>query len=191
MDLQQLAYAGLLEAIDRFDPGRGVPFPAFAARRIEGSILDGLARMSEVRGQIAYRNRVRAERVRALAPQDSKSLGAAEALAILSDLVVDLALGFMLDAAGLASGEDTPDPRATPYESALWTETVLRLRDALDALPQAEQKVIRYHYQQDVDFTQIAQLLGLSRGRIAQLHRSGLIHLREGLSPRSPTSGFI
>ena len=75
-DLRQLAYAGLLEAIDRFDPDRGIPFRGYAARRISGSILDGLAKMSEVREQISFRNRARAERVRSL------SLSAADADAL-------------------------------------------------------------------------------------------------------------
>ena len=36
-DLCQLASAGLLESIDRFDPAAAVPFRAYAARRITGA----------------------------------------------------------------------------------------------------------------------------------------------------------
>src|ERR1044072_4460548 len=62
-ELLPLGCAGLLEAIARFDPGLGVPFKGFAVRRVNGSMIDGLAKMSEVREQISYRNRVRRERV--------------------------------------------------------------------------------------------------------------------------------
>ena len=47
-DYEQLAYEGLLQAIDRYDPMRAVPFGAYARRRIEGNVADGIARMSLV-----------------------------------------------------------------------------------------------------------------------------------------------
>ena len=43
-DLYGAGVLGLLEAMDRFDPGRGVPFEAFARRRVTGAILDLLRR---------------------------------------------------------------------------------------------------------------------------------------------------
>lgn len=46
-DMEHFAYEGLLQAIDRYDPLRGIPFGAYARRRIVGSIADGSARMSE------------------------------------------------------------------------------------------------------------------------------------------------
>jgi hypothetical protein len=46
-DLCQLAFAGLLEAIDRFDPDYGVSFSHFAERRITGSVLDGVLHASD------------------------------------------------------------------------------------------------------------------------------------------------
>ena len=45
VDRQELARAGalgLVEAAQRFDPSRGVPFDRFAARRIRGAILDAV-----------------------------------------------------------------------------------------------------------------------------------------------------
>ena len=50
-DLKQLACAGLLEALDRFDPERGVPFRAFSSSRISGSVGCFIEKSSEVREQ--------------------------------------------------------------------------------------------------------------------------------------------
>jgi RNA polymerase sigma factor (sigma-70 family) len=44
-DLFGYAYLGLVEAANRFDPSRGVPFDAFATFRIRGAIYDGLKKM--------------------------------------------------------------------------------------------------------------------------------------------------
>src|SRR5437763_14246026 len=38
-DLVQVGYLGLIQAVDRFDPTRGTPLRAYAARTIEGEIL--------------------------------------------------------------------------------------------------------------------------------------------------------
>jgi RNA polymerase sigma factor for flagellar operon FliA len=46
-DLASAALLGLIDAIDRFEPGRGVPFEAYASLRIRGAIVDELRRIDE------------------------------------------------------------------------------------------------------------------------------------------------
>ena len=46
-DIASAAVLGLIDAVDRFEPGRGVPFEAYAALRIRGSIIDELRRVDE------------------------------------------------------------------------------------------------------------------------------------------------
>lgn len=46
-DVSSAALIGLIDAVDRFEPGRGVPFEAYASLRIRGSIIDELRRMDE------------------------------------------------------------------------------------------------------------------------------------------------
>jgi RNA polymerase sigma factor for flagellar operon FliA len=48
-DLYQDACRGLLEAAMRYNRGTGVPFGAYARRRIEGAVLDGLRRADYLR----------------------------------------------------------------------------------------------------------------------------------------------
>lgn len=45
-DLLQFAWLGLLEARSRFEAIAGVPFGAYAHRRVKGAIIDGMARMT-------------------------------------------------------------------------------------------------------------------------------------------------
>lgn len=184
VDLYQHAYTGLLEAIDRFDPDVGAPFRAFAAHRISGSVLDGIARMSEVREQISWRRRVRQERLRSLSEAESGKQGTPP-IETLAELAVGLALGFMLEGTGLfAKSEDDEavnQAAETAYDSLAWKELVQQLQAEVLALPERERTILQEHYIHGVAFEQLASLLDLSKGRVSQLHRAALLLLRKRL----------
>ena len=177
-DFEQFAYQGLLQAIDRFDPLLGVPFSAFARRRIAGSISEGAAQMSEVDAQISHRHRIERERLRSLVRQEGAP-PEEDALAALSGLAMGLALGLMLEGTGLMNGANAADTRPNPYESLEWRQMQKKLLREVVKLPENEAIVVRQHYDNGLRFAQIAELLELSPGRISQLHRSALERLRK------------
>lgn len=181
-DFEQHAFEGLLQAIDRFDPLRGVPFGGYARRRIVGSIAEGVARMSEVDAQISHRNRIEQERLRSLARRGE---GAGEdeddALAALSDLAFGLALGLMLEGTGLVEPADGADSRPSAYETLERRELQARLAGAVRGLPAQEALILRQHYENGLSFARLAELLDLSRGRVSQLHRAALDRLKKRL----------
>src|SRR5881275_1303031 len=47
-DLESAAVIGLIDAVDRFDPQRGVPFEGYASLRIRGAVLDEVRRVDEL-----------------------------------------------------------------------------------------------------------------------------------------------
>ncbi|PTS90553.1 flagellar biosynthesis protein FliA [Sphingomonas sp. HMWF008] len=177
-DFDQFACEGLLQALDGFDPLRGVPFSAYARRRIVGNIATGIGTMSEIDAQLSHRNRIEQERLRSLLPAD------ADPLAALSELAVGLAFGLMLDGTGLIQSSDRRDPRPSAYDSLAWRETQAILGQEISNLPEQEAIVVRQHYDHGLPFAQVAQLMELSRGRISQLHRAALERLRKRLRLR-------
>ncbi|HYC68860.1 sigma-70 family RNA polymerase sigma factor [Brevundimonas sp.] len=188
-DLRQHAAEGLLQAIDRFDPDQGTRFEAFAARRIAGNVIDGIGASSEGRRQTAFRRRIRTERARSLATKDPDNLSTTDALKALTDLAVDLALGFMLDDAGDAANIEKQARSPNAYESLAWSDTVHRLATAVGSMPDPEGTVIRLHYLEGLEFARIADTLSLGRSRIAQIHAAALQRLRKRL-PRSEQLHF-
>src|SRR5579863_5142588 len=192
-DYQQLACIGLLESIDRYDPARGVTFETFCALRLKGSILGGVEKLTDGQEQISFTRRVRKERIASLkldaeddngARRDTGTGRKGDTFEMLAMLAAALAIGFMLDDTGMVANPDEPPPTmpyGTAYHGVAWRQTKERLIAAVRLLPERTRKIIHYHYFHGLGFEQIGDILGLSKGRISQLHRAALIELRERL----------
>jgi RNA polymerase sigma factor for flagellar operon FliA len=180
-DMEHFAYEGLLQAIDRYDPLRGIAFGAFARPRILGSIADGASHMNEIDAQYSHRRRVENERARSIAAQ---SPAEADPLRALADLATGLAIGLMLEGTSLIEPENGADHRPNAYESLAWRELQALIAREIGRLPDREAIIIRQHYENGVSFTHIAQLLGVSKGRVSQLHAGALAKLRARIGTR-------
>ena len=179
-DFEQLAFTGLIEAIDRFDPLRGVPFDAFARRRISGAISSGIGQSSEGAAQYTFKRRTEIERLRAL--QEAGETIPGDPLRELTDLVTGLALGFMLEETARLEESQNQGP-AGAWQSDAWRDLLLSLKRALESLPVPERAIIRKHYFEGIAFSAIAAILEVSPGRVSQLHRAALERLRHFLGP--------
>jgi RNA polymerase sigma factor for flagellar operon FliA len=183
-DYLQYASIGLLEALERFDPDRGAQFRTFAARRMHGSILNGIERFTEKQQQIAARQRLRAERLEALKQQAEQTAGGAAARlgndklrAYVAEVGIGLALAWLLEGTAMIDCEERAQTLPF-YRNAEIRQVRERLAQAVDALPPQERTVVRHHYLQEVAFDQIAALLGVTKGRVSQIHRQALLRLR-------------
>lgn len=178
-DYLQLASVGLIEAIDRFDPARGVQFRSFAAWRMRGAVLNGLDAQTEKQQQIAVRRRMREERLASL-KQHAGAETPDHIFRRLAEIGIGLALTCLLDGTGMIEAD--PNASAEPYYRGMeFVQLRTRLLGLLGALPQREQQVIRYHYLQETPFVQIAAMLGITKGRVAQLHHQALRRLADAL----------
>ena len=177
----QFARVGLIEALDRFDPQRGYKFETFAASRITGAILSGLANYSEVHEQVAARRRLAQARVDALAGERPEPADADALFGYLAEMAIGLAVGFALEQTGMYQAERDTLYQDNTYARVELRQLQARLRSLLEGLPGKQRQVIEYHYLQQLPFGEIGAMLQLSKGRIAQLHKEGLARLRDGL----------
>ena len=173
----QLALEALLQSIDRFDPRRETHFEGFLRPRVRGHVHNALARASEAGAYFSWRRRAERDRVRSLKDADTSS--DATAIDQLSAITAKLALGFMLESSAQTTLEDIPDSAPSALDTLAFHQTMSELDRRLDQLPQREAFVLVQHYRQGLQFTQIAVLLGLTKGRISQLHSQGLTRLRK------------
>lgn len=182
-DYLQWARLGLLESMQRFDPAKGAQFRTFAAHRIQGAILDGIERQTEVQQQLSARKRMLKDRVRSV----GEGLGAHEgerrpdADARLLNLVAEAGMAFaiswLLDQTGMVQTEGVIESMPF-YKSAEIAQLRARLHQLVNELPDHERRVVRGHYFHQRLFEDIAVELGLSKGRVSQIHGQALGRLR-------------
>ena len=177
-DFEQLATEGLLQAIDRFDALCQARFESYARLRIRGCILNGLAKASEASAQFSHRKRQERDRLRSLREATET---AAPALDQLADLAVMVALGVLLQGHAGEATHDTACDAPTAFETLAWNQLCDEIDRRVAQLPEKEALVIEQHYRHDLQFQQIAALLGVSKGRVSQLHASAIGRLRRYL----------
>lgn len=204
-DYMQLACVGLMEAVDRYDPGQGVPFRSYAGHRIRGAILSGLEKETEKNQQIAAQRRIRKDRLESLKESAKATVGREgsaakpgslkaqqDLLSYLAEVGIGLAIGVLLEDSAMIVDEEVPDvsDMASPEVSYFKKSETQRLRDLLRAtmsrLADKERSVIQYHYQQELAFEEVGKLLGVSRSRVSQLHSQALSKLRIALGQGPP-----
>jgi RNA polymerase sigma factor for flagellar operon FliA len=184
-DYLQFAHVGLLESVERYDPARGASFGTFAAFRIRGAVLNGIARMSERQQQIAARRGFFEDRTQSLA--EGGELSPRGAVGDLARVAIGLAIGYMLEGTGMyAGGQDSFVESG--YERLEVRQLAEQLRSLVNQLPARERRVIREHYFNQVPFEAIARDMDVSRPRISQLHRQGLDQLSKLASEVLPCS---
>jgi RNA polymerase sigma factor for flagellar operon FliA len=168
-DFIQNANMGLLEAIDRYDPGRGIAFQAYAMARVRGSVFNGLRAI--LGGQASERYQ---ERLDTLQDREDDPFDA------LVGSIVGLGIGYLLDDAANALAADPQDGLRYTEDREIAT----RLARALDQLPPRHRIIVVRHYFEFTPFIDLAGEWGLSKGRIAQLHRAALEGLKVALAQR-------
>jgi RNA polymerase sigma factor FliA len=176
-DYLQYARVGLIEAVDRFDPDVKASFDTFASYRIRGAILNGIRRYTEKSSQKAYRHEILRERAESL--RDQAEAGTSEEMFEgLVDATIGLALGYILEDSSLWNA-DQDDRRSDPYRSLELKRLRERVVLIVDALPERERVIIRYHYYEQMEFTMVAEILGVTKGRVSQIHARALRLIQE------------
>jgi RNA polymerase sigma-B factor len=189
-DLVQVATIGLLKALDRFDPSRGVPFGAYAVPTMLGEIK----RHFRDRGWAMRVPRRIQEAGRALADARealTHELGRAPTVAELAertgydaeDVVDVLESANAYSTLPLDTGSSTsPAASFGADDDALQNvENREALRPLLAGLPARERRILALRFVRGMSQSQIAAEVGISQMHVSRLLTRALAQLREGL----------
>lgn len=175
-DYLQYARVGLLEALERYDPSREASFSTFAMYRMRGAILNGIEKYNERLAQWSFHRRLQKDRIDSLADHAADTTST-DLFERMTDVAIGFAMGHVLEKTGLDEAESEDDG---PYASLELERLREQLRMVVDSLPERERQIVRYHYFEYMAFAEIASLLGLSKGRVSQLHARALALIRKG-----------
>jgi RNA polymerase sigma-B factor len=199
-DLVQVGSIGLIKAIDRFDPARGLEFSTYATPTILGEIkrhfrdtgwlLHVPRRAQELQTTL---NNARADL--------SQELGRAPTVAELAtriDVDEDAVLEA-LDAARAysavplevlaAPGESVPEhPMLGVIDEGFeQVEQRAMLREVITELPEAEREILLLRFVANKTQTEIAAIVGVSQMQVSRLVARGLKRLRASLGAEEAT----
>lgn len=184
----------LLEAVDKFDPDKGVKFETYVSKRIRGMIID-LARKQDwmPRGV-----RQRAKEIDAAAAELAASLGRYPTDTELAEWMGITPERYQRDMANIALSNvlsldalmDSREPDGYQFEvpsddtqnqpEAVLQERELQraLADGIAGLRENEQIVLSLYYEKHLQLKEIAQVMDLSAPRISQIHARAIQKLR-------------
>lgn len=177
-DAEQVAMEALLQAIDRYDPLQAVPFTAFARMRIRGAIRNALAKATEANAAFSARKRAERDRLASL----KAAATARDPLELVRELAMGIALGFMLEDDGGSALEQAPTGDPSAYDALSWKQLLRELDQRIAALPEREAMIVESHYRRGIAFGEIAKLLGVSKGRVSQLHAQAIRSLQAAMA---------
>ena len=152
-DVRQITAIALLESIERFCPEKGVPFEAFARKRVRGALLDEVT--------AANRQALNAARIE----QEVRPFTA------LVDQLDVMVMEILLNSLSSETAPIYPD-----FTCKSEMHTVLN--DLIARLSRREQEVIKLAYFHDQSNREVARALCLSEGRVSQVKKMALDKLK-------------
>jgi RNA polymerase sigma factor for flagellar operon FliA len=200
-DLVQSGIFGLVDAIEKFEPERGLKFETYAMQRIRGAILDDLRSQDwvprSVRGRAREVERALERLGARLQRQPSdRELAAELNLGIdeLHELYAQLQLTSVvaldeLIAAGRGTAslaETLPDRDAEdPVAILVDQDNRRQLAEAIAQLVERDRVVVTLYYFENLTLAEIGKVLGVTESRVCQLHTRAVLRLRAKLVARS------
>lgn len=176
-DCVQNALIGLLESVDRFDPDRGIKFQSYARHRVRGAVFNGLRYLRE---SLAQSDRTRNHVSTIVDRVESFEEEGADPFEEFVSTVTGLGIGFLLDARSFPDHLAAHDAYAELERAELGTA----IAGALEQLTERDRSIISLHYYHHMSFVDIASHLGVTKGRVSQLHKRILGQLRALLHSR-------
>ena len=193
-DLESMGFIGLMDAMERYDTSKNVPFESYASLRIRGTVIDELRKLGKVsRTKIQklnkyYKTKEKLECKLLRTPNeaeicremgiDNKRLHEIYGISqYLSNYSLDSTISS-IDGDDFTLMEVIRDENSTPDELLIKEEQKELLIDAIKKLNGREQILLNLYYVEELPLREIAHVLEISIPRVSQIHGKTLLKLR-------------
>ncbi|MCL2840397.1 MAG: FliA/WhiG family RNA polymerase sigma factor [Defluviitaleaceae bacterium] len=191
-DLVGYGIFGLIDAVDKFDPGKGVKFETYASFRIRGAIIDHIRRLDWVPRTLRQKNK-QMEQVYAQLEEELGRQPSEEEIAERLNMSIEETRDLIKKSSvlSLVSLDDfmeqnyeaalTPlitNRGDSPEEQAERQERKEMLADAINKLSEKEKLVITLYYFEDLTLKEISNIMKVSESRVSQIHTKAITKLQ-------------
>ena len=188
-DLISAGNLGLLDAIQKYDPGRNDNFEAYAEIRIKGAIIDDLRNMDWVPRSVRQKTRILERTVKDLRVELKREPEDQEIADIFSldingyhQLREELAPTTSLSWDEISNRTDQ-EKLAIPLEDSPLYQLIQRydmakLGSAVEQLPKKERLVMSLYYLEGLKMKEIGVTIGVTESRISQIHAHAISRLK-------------
>jgi RNA polymerase sigma factor for flagellar operon FliA len=195
-DLVSVGVLGLIDAAGRYKPTLGVPFDAFARRRVQGAMLDSLRDLDWAPRSLRRLRRDVDTAIGTLRkkldrePEEAEiaaelSLSAEDYTKVLEQLrTLDIGAIRSLDAPnedGTPRVELCIDPDEGAVQRLERQELRQHLARAIDRLPERERQILSLYYEEELTLAEIGAVIGVCESRVSQLRSLAVSRLRTTL----------
>lgn len=201
MDYEDLVHQGLLgliDAVDRYNPGFGTQFSTYATVRIRGKVLDYLRSIDWLSRTARHRSKSIQKAIQTLTTasnvppneqQISDYLGidldkVHQGLLDSNKIIVSLDALVNNDEDSETSLYDTlaDDNQEDPADIASENDLKARMVGCLKKLSERDQLVLSLYYFEELTLKEIGKVLEVSESRACQIHSQAILNLQAMLS---------
>lgn len=191
-DLIQAASIGFMNALEQFDPKKGIALSTHIANRIRWTLIDELRENDWVPRRVRANNREIASVISRLEQQKgaytTENEIAEEMGVSLQDyhqMLIDsntsqifsldeLQEEYLDDIDSVISQQDFIDPE----QSLVFQNLTQQVSEHIKKLPERDQQLLSLYYQQELNMKEIALIFDISEVRVSQLHSQAIKRLR-------------
>ena len=197
-DLMQVGYLGLLKAIDRFDPERGLEFTTFATPTILGEIKRHFrdkgwsVRVPRRLQELSAKVNQATDKLTNELQRSPKVEEIAEYLGVTVDEVLEAMesssayTSVPIEAPGASDSDDAPsilDRYADDDNELDFTDDRLVIEEAIRDFSPREREVIELRFVKGMTQIEIAKKLGISQVQVSRLLRRTLKKIQDKIDP--------
>lgn len=179
---------GLMEALGKFRPQLGIRFETYAETRIRGAMLDELRRLDWFPRSLRQRIRVLDEAMRKVEFEEGRQATEEELHEMTGLELRDVRQGLealqnelwlSLDAIQDTVSGEGGENGGQPFSSTAHQEMIERIAPLIDRLTPREKLVLSLYYTDELNMRETAEVMGITEGRVSQLHSQALNRLRK------------
>jgi len=193
-DLYSAGVIGLINAVDNYDPQRGVKFITYSIPRIRGAIIDELRavdwlprslrqKVNKLNGAYSqienqFLRPARDEEVSSylgISVEEFRTVLSSASRSVVLSLDEELRLS---DDSSVTRADQAIRHEKSCRDLVAREELVRILSNTIETLPEKERLVVAMYYYDEMTFKEIGKVLSVTESRICQLHTKAMTRLR-------------